>query len=149
MHSFVKKSIVGLAFMLGTSACTPRIDIHGKLPEPEALEQIQQGQHTREDVMRLIGSPSSASDFGQSVWYYLYKKTKTVSFLTPEVLDEKLILITFDKNGYVEQVLEQDGKGQKIEPVKRSTPTLGQERPILEQVFGSFGRLAKRESQGK
>src|SRR5262245_21785006 len=79
---------LGAAFLSG---CTPTYDTRGNLPDPDAVLQIQPGVDDRRQVAELLGSPSTIATFNSRTWYYISKKTKTVSFLDPEVLDQEVL----------------------------------------------------------
>jgi outer membrane protein assembly factor BamE (lipoprotein component of BamABCDE complex) len=133
--------------VLALEACSARIDQRGKMPEPDKLAQIKPGLHSKEDVLRLIGSPTNTGVFDDNSWFYIHKTTETVSFLEPKILDEEVIIIRFDKSGLVKEIHHKDGKGRDITPVKRITPAAGEEPSPLQQIFGHFGRFSKRDKK--
>lgn len=129
---------------LAAAGCTAHIDHHGKLPDPEQMAKIKPGVQDKEEVLRLIGSPSSIAVFDENTWIYNYKVTESVSFLTPREIAQKLYLIHFDAQGKVQEVREEDGHGHDIVPVRRATPNPGDDRTFLQSIFGSFGKKAKK-----
>ena len=136
--------LAATAFAALLSACAPNIIQRGNLPDPDLLSQVQPGVQTRNQVADLLGSPSSIATFGDEVWYYISSQTKTLAFYEPEVIDQKVIAITFDDAGKVKTIraygLED---AQAIDPVARTTPTGGREITFLEQLVGNLGRYAK------
>lgn len=124
--------------------CSSNIEYRGKLPESEQLAKIKVGQHREEDVISLIGSPTNTSLYGPKKWYYIHKKTEKTSFFEEKVLEEKMIIVSFNDNGIVNDVVEVTPDGKVIDPIRHKTPTLGEDRPILQQIFSNFGRFAKR-----
>lgn len=136
-------AVMFAAFVLG--ACAPRVDNQGHLPDPEILTKIEVGKQRREQVLDLIGSPSSVAAFGPETWYYISQRVHTVAFFAPTLEDRKVIAIRFDDKGVVRDVRElglEDGK--KVEHVERATPTAGHEMTVLEQVIGNLGRFNRR-----
>ena len=137
----------GLAlFGLGAlflSGCEAVYDTHGNLPDPDSVLQIQPGVDDRRQVAELLGSPSSVATFNNRTWYYISKKTKTISFLDPEVLDQEVLAIKFDNAGLVSDMriygLE---NARPITPDPNATPTSGKELTILQQLMGNIGRFS-------
>ncbi|HUN46263.1 MAG TPA: outer membrane protein assembly factor BamE [Stellaceae bacterium] len=130
----------GLAAALG--ACQATIDQRGNLPPPDAISQIKPGSTDRATVTRLIGSPSSVASFDPNTWYYISAKSKELAFFRPQIIDQQVIVITFDKDGVVSDMrkLGQDD-ATTIEPVARTTPAPGKELSFIEQLLGNFGRF--------
>ncbi|WP_085783415.1 outer membrane protein assembly factor BamE [Candidatus Nucleicultrix amoebiphila] len=129
------------------SACSARIDQRGKIIDDANVEKVKIGAHTREDVFRVLGSPTDIESFDKNTWLYIYRRTETVSFFDPKILEEKVLKVTFDREGLVQTIKYLDEKGREIEPVQRETPYIEAERSALEQVFGSFGRIGKDEKK--
>lgn len=135
-------SIAGLCLL---AACTPRIDARGNLPESDRVLRIEPGVHTRQDVMALLGSPSTVGTFQGEAWYYVSKRTETVAFLEPEVKDRNIIVVLFDpQTGIVKDVrgigLED---GADVHMVERETPTSGRSVSFFQQIFGNIGKFNK------
>lgn len=137
--------LAGLAVAF-VAACSPRIAARGNLPEPETLEKIVVGQSTKGDVTDLLGSPSSIAAFDENVWLYISRRTETIAFLAPEVVDQRVVLVSFDHANRVDILSEytlEDGK--PVIPSDRITPTSGKEITILQQLFGNLGRFSGTE----
>lgn len=137
---------VGMAALL-LGACTPRIQTHGNLPDPDRLADIKPGQISRDEVEEILGSPSSIALFDKETWYYVSERTETSAFFAPEVKERKVIIVKFEPNGVVSSV---DTKGlddgRVIQPVERETPTAGTEMTLIQQMFGNIGRFNKPDS---
>lgn len=131
-----------LAMAALIAACAPIVDTRGNVPDSDLVEKIRVGATTRDEVSTVLGSPSSVATFDPNTWYYISKRTETVAFFRPEVLDQKVLTIRFDEAGLVREV-SQTGKeaGEEIEPVDRVTPTSGQSFSFFQQVFGNLGRF--------
>lgn len=136
------RSMAILAIAGSLLACQPRIDSRGYVPTAEDLERIKAGLQGRDEVREILGTPSSVSNFADDRWYYISKKTRTVAFYTPEVLEQNVVVVEFDDAGFVKDLhrlaLED---GQLIDPVTRKTPSPGRELSFLEQLLGNLGRF--------
>jgi outer membrane protein assembly factor BamE (lipoprotein component of BamABCDE complex) len=131
------------------AACEPVYDTRGNLPDPDAVLQIQPGIDDRRQVAELLGSPSTVGTFDARTWYYISKKTKRISFLDPDVLDQEVLEIKFDRAGIVDDMkiygLE---NARTIVPDPNFTPTTGKELTILQQIMGNIGRFGGSSGKG-
>lgn len=135
---------LGLAGLLLASACTPTLDVRGNLPDPEDVLAVQPGESTREQVAQILGSPSVVGTFDDNTWYYMSRRTETLAFFDPEVVDGQVLVVKFDDAGVVSDMkLYGFEDGRLIDPVDRETPNLGQELTVLQQLFGNLGRFNK------
>ena len=140
--------LVVLAAALLLGACVASVDQRGNLPEAEKLAKIQPGTTTREDVTKILGTPSSIGVFDDKNWYYISRKTKQIAFFDPDVLDQQVYIVNFDRNGVVRTVDHKELKdGQDIEPAPGATPAPGRELTFVEQVIGNVGRFNKPASK--
>ena len=133
----------------GIAGCAPSIDQRGNLPDGEKLAQIQPGSTTRDQVMKILGTPSSTSVFDSDSWYYISRKTKQIAFFSPDVLDQQVYVINFDGKGVVASVDHKNLKdGRDIEPAPGATPAPGRELTFFEQVLGNMGRFNRGGASG-
>jgi outer membrane protein assembly factor BamE (lipoprotein component of BamABCDE complex) len=129
------------AVMLGPG-CTISEDQRGNLPDPEKLAQIQPGSSTKEQVAKILGSPSSESTFNDDTWYYISRKTKQVAFLNPRVLDQQVYIVDFDDKGVVKDIGHRTmADGETVSPAPGATPSPGKELTFIEQLLGNIGRF--------
>lgn len=137
-----RRAVLAAVVPVALAACAPNIDVRGNLPEPELLAKISPGVQSREDVASLLGSPSTISTFQDDKWYYIGQKTTQFAFFAPEVLERKVVQISFDPTGIVaESKVYTLEDGQEIDPVDRITPTEGRELTILQQLLGNVGKF--------
>ena len=137
-----KRTLIVLAAAVLLTACTPRVDVRGNLPDPDLLAELEIGALNKQQVREMFGSPSSVSTFGNENWYYISERTETTAFYAPEVVDRKVVVISFDDKGVVRDFASlglEDGR--IIELVERKTPTAGNEITFLQQLFGNLGRF--------
>jgi len=139
---------LGVGLILGCaaialSACGNTVQVRGNTPDPEDVAVIQPGVHSRQDIVDLLGSPSTVSTFEDRKWYYIGQKTQEVAFMRPEVLDRNVLVVTFDDTGVVEGTQHFDmADAQEVAPVERETPTEGRDLTFLQQFFGNIGRFS-------
>ncbi|NIJ39947.1 outer membrane protein assembly factor BamE (lipoprotein component of BamABCDE complex) [Parvibaculum indicum] len=123
-----------------TVACSPVVEERGYIFDAKDLEQVHAGD-SREQVKRLLGTPSTVSTVSGEAWYYISSTFETYAFYAPEEVDRKVAAVYFDKSGIVDDVayygLED---GNVINFADRKTPTRGKEMTVLEQLFSNIGR---------
>jgi outer membrane protein assembly factor BamE (lipoprotein component of BamABCDE complex) len=130
------------------AGCAANVDQRGNLPEPEKLAQIRPGSTTRDQVAKILGTPSSIGVFNEKNWYYISRRTSQVAFLDPDVLDQQVFIVNFDDKGVVRAIDHKDMKdGREIEPAPGATPAPGRELTFVEQVLGNIGRFNKSSSK--
>ena len=97
----VSVSVAVLIAAASLAGCAPTVDQRGNLPEPDKLAQIRPGTTTRDEVAKILGTPSSTGIFNDKNWYYISRRTKQVAFLDPDVLDQQVFIVNFDDKGVV------------------------------------------------
>ena len=135
------------------TACDSRVHTRGNFLDPDKLVDIRPGEISRNEVLEILGSPSSIVPFSNDTWYYISQRTETLAFFEPEIKKRQVVVISFDKVGKVTNIeilgLE---KGQNITPVARKTITHGNKLTVLEQLVGNLNRFnskntTKREAE--
>ena len=137
-----------LSLLLAATACSPTIENRGYVPDAEALDRVKPGGQTRGDVAELLGTPSSVTPFSDDTWIYIQRKTSTLAFFEPRVLEQNVVVVDFDDAGVVRDVRRytlEDGK--LIDPVTRKTPAPGKELSFLEQLVGNVGKFNTRNER--
>jgi outer membrane protein assembly factor BamE (lipoprotein component of BamABCDE complex) len=121
---------------------SPR-QLRGHAVEEEALAQITTGVSSRADVEALIGSPSYTGTFDSNTWYYMSAVTRQRPGRTLSVEDQRVVAITFSQAGIVQDIKRVGmEEGRDVAVVNRITPSPGNDRTVLQQLFGNLGRLA-------
>jgi outer membrane protein assembly factor BamE (lipoprotein component of BamABCDE complex) len=141
-----KKRCAYLLLAVLLAGCSAQIDSHGEHLEENRLALVRPGAQNRDDVARLLGSPSSTSPFGDETWYYISDVVETRSIFDREVTERQVVTIRFDPQGIVREVdmfgLE---KGREIELVERETPSFGESLTFFDQLVGNLGRFNREQ----
>ena len=115
---------------------------HGYVADDRLLEQVKVGS-SAEQVLVVLGTPSSTSTVGGSAWYYISQKTsQTFAFQQPDIVEQRIFAVYFDKTKKVERVANyglQDGK--VFDFVSRTTPTAGAESSFLSSAMKNLLRF--------
>ena len=109
---------------------------HGYVIDEHALEQVKPGS-SAEQVLVVLGTPSTTSTVGGDAWYYISQKTaQSFAFQKPSMEDQRVLAVYFTKDKKVERVANyglQDGR--VIDFITRTTPTGGKEEDFLKNAF--------------
>jgi outer membrane protein assembly factor BamE (lipoprotein component of BamABCDE complex) len=113
----------------------------GNRVDPEKLAQITPGVQTRSDVETLLGSPSARGTFDEDNWYYISAQTRLAPGRYMMVEDRRVVAIAFNRQGVVTGIRElTDADTREVQIVSRETPVPGNERSLLQSLFGNLGR---------
>ncbi|HEU4660038.1 MAG TPA: outer membrane protein assembly factor BamE [Pseudolabrys sp.] len=132
------KPAVALGLFLLVAGCTQFGETLQRgyvLPEG-ALEQIPIGA-TQEQVLIVLGTPSTIATVNGEAFYYISQKTRrAAAFLHYKVVDQRVIAVYFNKDRRVVRLANYGLKDGKIfDYVSQTTPTGGQELSYLRSLF--------------
>jgi len=150
-HCRLLSPALAAAFVaLTLGGCNIPVDPRGNQPTQEQLDQIKPGVTDKATVTRILGSPSTVAPFSDdSTWYYISQKTKAVAFFKPELLDQEVLVIDFDKQGVVREIRHRGYDDRvAVVPNPNATPAPGREFTFLEQLIGNFGRFSGQGAPG-
>jgi len=140
--------IGALALPLAVAGCETIVDQRGFAPTPGSVEKLEIETQSREDVIRLIGSPSAVATFNPNTWYYISQKQEYYAFFKPAMLEQSVIQLSFNDSGRLTTIKRYDlADARDIDMVSRITPTAGKEITILEQILGNVGRFSGPKQQ--
>jgi len=139
----VKLLLCSSALALSLSACNPTLRNHGYVPSEEAKpQQIEPSVDTKATVTARYGNPSTKGTFELDTWYYVSSTRERLAYLRPVNQERQITAVVFNEDGQVQAVAEYGLEdGRIVNFVGRETPTRGRELSVLEQIFGTVGRL--------
>lgn len=110
--------------------------VHGYQLDSKAVDQVKPGA-SAEQILVLLGTPTTTSTVGGDAWYYITQKTdRGFQFMRPTVVDQRVFAVYFTKAKKVDRIANygmQDGK--LFDFVSRTTPTAGAESTFLKGMF--------------
>jgi outer membrane protein assembly factor BamE (lipoprotein component of BamABCDE complex) len=136
---WVMPIVAALAMGVLLAGCFTEVYNRGFMVPEGALEQIPMGA-TQEQVLIVLGTPSTVATVNGEVFYYISQRTEQTAFMPAKIMDQRVIAVYFDKNRRVERLADyglQDGK--LFDFVSRTTPTSGKEVTSLTYMFKIFG----------
>ena len=131
--------VAALAMAVLLGGCFTEVYNRGFMVPEGALEQIPMGA-TQEQVLIVLGTPSTVATVNGEVFYYISQRSEQTAFMAPKIVDQRVVAVYFDKNRRVERLADyglQDGK--LFDFVSRTTPTSGKEVTSLTYMFKIFG----------
>ena len=131
------------------AACSPITDDRGYVATPGVMERLEVANQGREDVLRLLGSPSTVSTFTDKTWYYIHQKQEQFAFFGIDTTEQSVVAITFNDQGRIAEIKNYGMKdGREIAMVARKTPTYGKELSVIDQIMGNVGRFSSPKGGG-
>lgn len=134
------------------SACSTRVEdcgySFGDLGDAEKkIASIKVGRTGEIEVLQLLGSPSTISNFGQDKFFYIESKMAQEAFYRPRLLQQKVLEISFD-NHVVTSIKRYDVRDAKFvvydeQDIYIKANKLG----VVEQLLKNFGRFNAKQGQ--
>jgi outer membrane protein assembly factor BamE (lipoprotein component of BamABCDE complex) len=139
-------SALAAASMLG--ACksdmlsTSETLTQGYVIDQQQIDLVPVGS-SREQVLLALGSPSTTATFDNEVFYYISQtRVRSVAFLNPRLVDQRVLAVYFGEDGRVSQLANygmQDGK--VFDFISRTTPTGGKDHTFISQMLAGVGKI--------
>lgn len=140
--STYKHIIFNLFAVMVISACSSDAFIthNGNMPNEERISKIQKGL-TKDEVLGILGTPSTIVSLDQNTWIYMSSEIKKVAFFKPEELNRDVLTIKFDKFNQVSSIdrMNKDS-GSEIVVNKNVTATEGSKPGFFTKYFGGVGQ---------
>lgn len=132
---------IALSALLTLAACADQgVGQRGYVLDGKALDQIKPGS-SAEQVVLVMGSPSTTSTVGGKTYYYISQKvSQPALFLNEKITDQRVVAIYLDSKNKVERIANygmQDGK--VFDFISRTTPTGGTENAFISGLFRRLG----------
>lgn len=139
---FTTPVVIAVASVLILSACSPNLAQRGVMPDIDKVASITPTETTKQEVERALGSPSSINMFGEETWLYVGETTERLAFLERKVQERSVLIVTFDKSGVVSDIQSHGlDASRDIQPIERTTPTVGKNLTVIEQLLGNLNRI--------
>lgn len=128
-------ALLGALTLAGCSGMSETLQRGYVLPEG-ALEQIPVGA-TQEQVLIVLGTPSTVATVNGEAFYYISQKAhRSAAFMPHEVVDQRVIAVYFDKDRRVERLANYGLKDGKVfDYLTQTTETGGQRLNYLRGIF--------------
>jgi outer membrane protein assembly factor BamE (lipoprotein component of BamABCDE complex) len=137
-NGWIATRAVAIALVLGLplGGCFSETYQKGYVIPEGALEQIPIGA-SQEQVLILMGTPSTVATVSGEVFYYISQRSeRAVAFMPQTVVDQRVVAVYFDRNRRVERLANYGLRdGRVFDYVSRTTPSGGEELSYLTNIF--------------
>ncbi len=135
-------AMIAAMLSAGLAGCANETYTQGYLLDEQALATVKPGMDAQQ-VLQVMGTPSTVSTVGNQTWYYISEKVEVkLQFMGPRIVDRRVVAINFTKNLKVEKVADygmQDGV--VFDFISRTTPTSGNELTMVRQLMRATGQM--------
>jgi outer membrane protein assembly factor BamE (lipoprotein component of BamABCDE complex) len=138
--------IFALIFLLSSCA---RTHINGQYVEDKHISQLQEGGKTQQDVLMMLGSPTFIAEEDSNIWYYVSRSVKITPLSKPNLNEQRIITITFDKEGKLIDIqIKVSNKNSDAHIESEASFTYGKSESGMQHFIKNFGRFnSKREKK--
>ena len=98
------KKLIFFIILIGLTNCKLNEvnKTHGSLNLEKKLKKLEINVSNKNDIVNLLGPPSTVSQFDNDKWYYIERKVTNTSVFTlgrEKVLKNNVLVLELDKNG--------------------------------------------------
>ena len=132
---------LGAALIAPLAACTTAgPQVQGYVIDEQAVAEIKPGM-SAEQVLKILGTPSTVSTVGNQSWYYISQNTnRSFMFDKPTITDQRVLTVLFTKALKVERIANYGQKdGVLFDFNTNATPTGGKDLSIVRQMLRMVG----------
>ncbi len=132
---------LGSALLSPLAACTTAgPQVQGYIIDEKAVAEIKPGL-SAEQVLKILGTPSTVSTVGNQSWYYISQNTnRSFMFDTPKITDQRVLTVIFTKALKVERIANYGQKdGLVFDFNSNTTPTGGTDLSVVRQMLRMTG----------
>jgi outer membrane protein assembly factor BamE (lipoprotein component of BamABCDE complex) len=136
LRAVMAAAALSAAFLLGGCDSFTQVYQRGYVLPEGALEQVPLGA-TQEQVLIVLGTPSTVATVSGEVFYYISQRAEQkLAFLPQQVTNQRVIAVYFDRQRRVERLANYGMKdGRVFDFVSRTTPSGGNELNYLNYIF--------------
>ena len=140
LRTFSRLAGAGLC-ALTLSGCLLGEELHrGYVIDERAVAQVKPGT-SAEQVLTILGTPSTVSTVGNKSWYYISQtSSRRLQFMAESITDQRVTAVYYNAGLKVERIALygiQDGK--VFDFISRRTEAGGQEANFVSQLFRGLG----------
>jgi outer membrane protein assembly factor BamE (lipoprotein component of BamABCDE complex) len=125
------------AFVFSAAACASYTQNyqHGYVFDEASLEQVPPGS-SQEQVLLVLGTPSTVATVSGEVFYYISQKAERTAFLEAKMTDQRVLAVYFSQDRRVERIANYGLKDGKVfDFISRTTPTGGRDQNLVRQIL--------------
>lgn len=137
------KVILIIVITIFFSNCTIKTQDHGYDFDVNDFKKLKYSNTSKQEVRKIMGSPSAISSVDSNVWYYILLQTKNIAILKPKINKYKVLELKFNNNKLSDLVVYTDNKLRKLDFNKWESPVHGNNESLIHDFFYNIGRFNK------
>ena len=136
-----------LLFLFIVNCSTNKVsNNHGYISLQAKFEKISVNKTNKNDIIKIIGPPSSISNFDENRWFYMQSKKENQSLIKlgiKKIKKNNILVVKFNNKGILEnkKILDLDDMNQ-IKYVKNITEQEYKQNNTLYKIFSSLREKA-------
>ena len=136
-----------LLFLFIVNCSTNKVsNNHGYISLQAKFEKISVNKTNKNDIIKIIGPPSSISSFDENRWFYMQSKKENQSLIKlgiKKIKKNNILVVKFNNKGILEnkKILDLDDMNQ-IKYVKNITEQEYKQNNTLYKIFSSLREKA-------
>ena len=136
----ILKIIFAILFFQLNSCGLKVVENHGQIYEKNInFKELQVGKTTRNEIVQLLGSPSTTSNFDdEQSWIYINSEFKRFVFLDGSNTDQKILILSFNQNTLKNKELLSKNDINNIEYEKTLTDSRGKKVNWIKDFFSNL-----------
>jgi outer membrane protein assembly factor BamE (lipoprotein component of BamABCDE complex) len=133
----ILKIIFAILFFQLNSCGLKVIENHGQIYEENInFKELQVGKTTKNEIVELLGSPSTTSNFdNEQSWIYISSEFKKFIFLDGSNTDQKILILSFNQNTLKNKELLSKNDINNIEYEETLTDSRGKKVNWIKEFF--------------
>ena len=136
----ILKIIFAILFFQLNSCGLKVVENHGQIYEKNInFKELQVGKTTRNEIVQLLGSPSTTSNFDdEQSWIYISSEFKKFIFLDGSNTDQKILILSFNQNTLKNKELLSKNDINNIEYEETLTDSRGKKVNWIKDFFSNL-----------
>ena len=136
----ILKIIFAILFFQLNSCGLKVVENHGQIYEKNInFKELQVGKTTRNEIVQLLGSPSTTSNFDdEQSWIYISSEFKKFVFLDGSNTDQKILILSFNQNTLKNKELLSKNDINNIEYEETLTDSKGKKVNWIKDFFSNL-----------
>ncbi|MBK47830.1 MAG: hypothetical protein CMI94_02240 [Pelagibacteraceae bacterium] len=136
----ILKIVFTTLFLQLTSCGLKVVENHGQIYEKNVkFEELEVGKIKKDEILNMLGSPSTTSNFDKEPsWIYISSEFKKFVFLDGQNTDQKILILSFDKETLTKKELLSKKDINDIEYEDTITDSRGKKINWLREFFSNL-----------
>ena len=136
----ILKIIFAILFFQLNSCGLKVIENHGQIYEENInFKELQVGKTTKNEIVELLGSPSTTSNFdNEQSWIYISSEFKKFIFSDGSNTDQKILILSFNQNTLKNKELLSKNDINNIEYEETLTDSRGKKVNWIKDFFSNL-----------